>query len=154
MYRSLRLAAPLLLLFATSSCSVIRIVEALVVDGALTFVAANPKTAELPYCLMDFELIDEDRTVMWEIRSSERIAEGGTCVSDLPLVYGRAPAGAETLVAPKPLVGGRNYVIQGWKGGQLGGAFHYRADPPAARNIKYGSREANRLMKRIRPDAL
>lgn len=160
MSRPVKVAVSLLLLFATSSCSVIHILLAVVRDGNVHLVARDEKIARSPICLYDLELIDENRTMMWSIATPRTEGGAAACVTQsFPLVYGRAPAGTDTLVAAKPLEDGKLYVIRAWihserkLGPSWGGAFRYGADPPAARNIEYGSREHVRLMKRLNPGA-
>jgi hypothetical protein len=160
MSRSVKVALSLLLLLATSSCSVIHIVLAVVRDGNVHLVARDEKVARSPICLYDLQLIDENRTMMWSIATPRTEAGAAACVTQsFPIAYGRAPSGTDTLVAAKPLEDGKLYVIRAWMqserklGPSWGGAFRYSADPPAARNIEYGSREHARLMKRLNPGA-
>jgi hypothetical protein len=160
MSRPVQVALSLVLLLATASCSVTHILLAVVRDGTILFVARNDKAGRAPICLYDLELIDENRTTMWSIAAPRTEAGGATCVTQsFPLVYGRAPAGTDTLMAARSLEEGRLYVIRAWirseaqLGPSWGGAFRYAADPPAARNIEYGSREHVRLMKRLNPGA-
>jgi hypothetical protein len=148
MSRPAKVALSLLLLLATSSCSVTHILLAVVRDGAVHLVAKDEKVARSPICLYDLQLIDENQTTMWSIATPRTEGGAAACVTqNFPLIYGRAPSGTDTLVEARPLEDGRLYVIRAWMhsegklGPRGGGAFHYTADPPAARNIEYGSRE-------------
>jgi hypothetical protein len=160
MSRPAQVALSLLLLLATSSCSVIHILLAVVRDGAVHLVARDEKVARSPVCLYNLELIDENRTVMWSIATPRTDGGAAACVTQgFPIAYGRAPSGTDTLVAARPLEDRKLYVIRAWMhaegklGPSWGGAFRYGADPPAARTIEYGSREHARLMKRLNPGA-
>lgn len=160
MSRPAQVALSLLLLFATTSCSVTHILLAVVRDGAVHLVARDEKVARSPICLYDLELIDEDRTIMWSIATPRTQGAAAACVTQsFPIEYGRAPSGTDTLVPARPLEDGKLYVVRAWMqaegklGPSWGGAFRYAADPPAARNIEHGSREHARLMKRLNPAA-
>lgn len=162
MPRPLRLILPLLLLLATASCSVIHVLLATVADGTVSFVPRNARAAAARSCAHDLELLDEDGKVFWRVAAAQGGSAGPRpCAAfAFPLAYGRAPSGMETLVGPEPLEDGRLYVVraaiafEGRLGTYSGAAFRYRAGPPpAVENVRYGSREHGRLMRRLGPAA-
>lgn len=120
MPRSFRAAAALALLAALASCSYAVAVRAFFLGGRLAFAPSEPRPE--PWCLGDFFVADESGRTVWAFERPPEARASGPC-RDWPLVYGQASPGARTLVRPTALVPGRLYVLGGWDGDSLEGAF-------------------------------
>jgi hypothetical protein len=100
-------------------------------------------------CFDNFRIIDAHGEPMWELIGGPDPAAGNQadvfiCPKNVfPLRYGQAPPSAETVTAPRPLVPGQLYVIQGHAVGDLYGAFRYsQTMVRAVERIDSGSAEA------------
>jgi hypothetical protein len=113
-----RRLAPLLLAPLLGSCQPPEIVvRAVFLGGALAFVPADGDDKAL--CWKEGLVVDDRLKPSWHFTA----AGTGECRSLFPLVYGRAPAGADDLEAPSPLEPGRLYLFEGNVIGPVSGAF-------------------------------
>lgn len=71
---------------------------------------------------------------MWRIEPDPKRQQNQFCETDFPLRYGHAPPWLMTTVAPKPLTPERIYVVKGWSGNDLNGAFVL--DGGTVRNVR------------------
>jgi hypothetical protein len=108
-----------------AACSYDYRVEAVFIDGHVTFIQRQDEKTFAPWCLMNFKVSDVDGTPMWEIDAYDAYREARTCGPFFPMRYGQAPAGAKIVVSARPLVVGRTYVVTGNGRGSLTGVFRY-----------------------------
>jgi hypothetical protein len=132
------LAAGLILCLA--SCSYVVPLRAVFIDGRLGFVPA-PGADLIGDCLFRVTISNAAGETMWEI--DRPLAPPRPCPQWLPLLYGQAPAGMETLVAARPLRAGGVYILYGNSDATLTAAFRLRGDGAALRveNLRNGARE-------------
>ena len=114
-----RLAA-LLLAPLLASCQPPEIaVRAAFFGNALAFVAADPGDADAQGCWSEGAVVDDGLRPVWRFRGPRT----GQCRNLFPIVYGRAPDGAETAVAASALEPGRLYLFIGDATAGVSGAF-------------------------------
>jgi hypothetical protein len=99
-----------------TGCSRSLPVEAVVIDGAISFIADE----KLNGCLDTFRVVSDDGEVMWQIEGEFR---SSPCRDNFPLRYGVTPAELSTHTEPKPLRPGPLYRIAGSDGDHYYGAF-------------------------------
>lgn len=116
----MRMAAPLVMLALLTACSRSLPVEAVLVSGAVQFVAQE----KLNGCLDHFRVTSDGGEVMWQIAGQFR---SSPCKDNFPLSYGVTPAELSTRTEPKPLQPGILYRIEGSDGDRYYGAFTIRS---------------------------
>lgn len=116
----LRCLAPLLLAPLLASCQPPEFaVRAAFFGNALAFVAADPGESEAVGCWREGIVVDDGLRPVWGFRSPGT----GECRRLFPLLYGRAPEGAETSVPASRLEPGRLYLFVGDATAGVSGAF-------------------------------
>lgn len=146
----LRALAMLAASAAIASCTLNYDVRATFVNGRLAFMIEDD-TAERPQCPDSFAVEDEDGTTMWEFSMPRVSGPQPRCQVVSPLIYGKAPAGASTIVPARPLVSGHLYLIEGWGDGSLSGAFRYRSRwVREVGNLSYQEAERVRVRRSVR----
>lgn len=115
-----RAAAALALLLALASCQMpVIVAKAVFMDDRFAFVAADESDAAGVACWTDLSVADDSGGAVWRVSGSL----GRTCGSSFPILYGRAPTGTRTEVAPVRLEAGRLYLIRGHTDRDVAGAF-------------------------------
>ena len=115
-----RRLAPLLLAPLLGSCQPGEIrVHAAFLDNALAFVPAERGDWSATLCWREGIVVDDSLQPKWRFTAPGT----GECKRPFPLLYGRAPAGAENAVAPRPLEPGRLYLFVGDATVSVPGAF-------------------------------
>ena len=93
-------------------------VHAAFIGRALAFVSAKGGDGG-SFCWKDATVVDATLRPAWRFTAPGT----GECRALLPLFYGRAPDGAETVAAARPLEPGRLYVLVGDATASVSGAF-------------------------------
>ena len=119
--RRIRAGAAMLLLLALAACVLEVPLRAAFVGGRFGFVLGPGAPRNFFRCLDRMVVSDAAGETVWEI---ERVhPQLDNCGAWLPLLYGHAPAGMRTLVPPQRLRMDSVYVLQGWTGDNVEGAF-------------------------------
>lgn len=114
----LRRLVPLILAPLLGSCQPPEIVvHAVFLGNALAFVPGDGDDAAL--CWKEGLVVDDSLKPSWRFAASGT----GECRGLFPLVYGRPPAGAGDLEAPRSLEPGRLYLFEGNVVGPVSGVF-------------------------------
>ncbi|EIZ79894.1 hypothetical protein WSK_1488 [Novosphingobium sp. Rr 2-17] len=109
-----------------AACSYVYTVEALFIDGKLSFVSDEVNETGSPYCLISFKVSDASGSAVWEFDAYDLYKNATKCGPNFPLRYGQAPKGAVTVTPAKPLKAGELYTIEGNAGNALQGSFRYQ----------------------------
>ncbi|HST35871.1 MAG TPA: hypothetical protein VLK25_04485 [Allosphingosinicella sp.] len=150
----MRSFAAAVLLLGLASCSFDYHLWGGFVDGRL---ALMPEKRAPPGACPDIAISDAAGRAVWSFRpSAAMLARPNGCRNWLPLRYGRAPAGSETIVRARTLRTGTVYVLEGYAGDLMQAAFrfHRRGNRIAVENLDLGSDEviAARTAARQRRD--
>src|SRR3954470_15968540 len=94
---NVRAGAIALLLLGLSGCSYVVRLRAAFINGHLGFVFAEGERPEGSRCLNELILSNDAGETIWEIQRPQ--SQFGECDPWLPLTYGSAPPGLQTLVA-------------------------------------------------------
>lgn len=108
------------------ACSYVYTVEALFIDGKLSFVSDEVNETGSPYCLISFKMSDASGSAVWEFDAYDLYKNATKCGPNFPLRYGQAPKGAVIVTPAKPLKAGELYTIEGNAGNALQGSFRYQ----------------------------
>ncbi|EQB18253.1 hypothetical protein RLDS_03120 [Sphingobium lactosutens DS20] len=109
-----------------AACSYVYTVEALFIDGKLSFVSEEVNETGSPYCLTSFKVSDAAGSAVWEFDAYDLYKSATKCGPNFPLRYGQAPQGAVTVTPAKPLKADELYTIEGNAGNALQGSFRYQ----------------------------
>jgi hypothetical protein len=144
----LRTSAALLACFPLGSCSIVYPVKAYFLDGQLAF-SNEDVGLDSRWCgVYQFNLLDGEGRRAWSFQRAIGRPVDRRCKDGSPLIYGKAPSGAEVDKPAEPLRTGTIYVIDGSASGRLEGAFtFYRGGGKlVVRNLPTDSEEVTAIL--------
>lgn len=108
-------------LILLAACSYHYELKAVERNGRIIF---EPKDDRGTGCFSDFNVTAESGEVTWDFIVGQYLPP--PCKNELPVIYGRVPAGANERVKAAPLRPGILYKVEAWDGDSYSGAFRFR----------------------------